>query len=489
MFKKIAPGFLNRIDTHLLTKYPVIWMSKIHYVLWFGLLLYLASTIIGFLVPINLTNRADDGLWYVLLSILSFILSWFWGYRYLIFNKEKNFGKLKFSDEYLNFLLVFFSVSVFAWFASPFVISYNTKMANLYTDNEVIKDINTLNELEPFIPTSYYSYENTYDTLKKQTFFNVNKINAYNNYTPYHFLNDTLKFPLVLSNYQLQLSYKPSADYNVVKAKVAEHIAICKKYGVKSGINENEMAANYVKAQKAGWVNIEEITLGNDYYKEEIRIAFNNLFDAKFGKLFIWDKDFLWGMFYVVFSVSLLLVLFKLTYWKQYLITAIVAALYPLFAFIISQIVFGSTSSETVFQWFIFILFGFSIVSLFITAKNNFEFKPFFNIINILFFVLAIYMPMMIVSFLRRHTNVFEYYNYSFNTGYPSSKSEINMYGQKIEVFDYTYYLDQYLYSYWQDQYDFWFMLCKIVPIILFLICLPFMKKLFVKQLALPRTA
>ena len=192
MFKKIAPGFLNRLDTHLLTRYPVIWMSKIHYVLWFGLLLYLVSTMIGFLVPINLTSRTDDGLWYVLLSVFSFVLSWFWGYRYLIFNKEKNFGKLNFTDEYLNFFLVFFSVTIFAWFAAPFVISFNIKTANLYTDSEVIKDINTLNEAEPFIPTSYYSYENTYDTLKKQTYFNVNKISSFNNYTPYQYLNDTL---------------------------------------------------------------------------------------------------------------------------------------------------------------------------------------------------------------------------------------------------------------------------------------------------------
>ena len=291
------------------------------------------------------------------------------------------------------------------------------------------------------------------------------------------------------SNYKLLIAYKPTSDYNTVKLKVAQHIAICKKYGVNAGFNEDEMAATYIRAQKAGWLSIEEINLGNDYYKEELRIAFNNLFDAKFGKLFIWNKDFLWGMFYLSFSVSLLLLLFKLTYWRQYLITAIASALYPLFAFIISQILFGSSRSETVFQWFIFILFGFSIVSLFITSKNKFEFKPFFNILNVLFFVLAIYMPMLIVSFLRRNTELFEYSRFSYNGGYPNASTQVNLNGEQIQVFDYTYYLDQYLYSYWQDQYDFWFMLCKIIPIILFLICLPFMKKIFVKQLALPKRA
>ncbi|MDO9000403.1 MAG: hypothetical protein Q7W45_11605 [Bacteroidota bacterium] len=486
MFKKFAPGFLNRLDTYLLTKYPIIWISKIHYLLWFGLLLYVSSAIIGFLVPINLTSRADDGLWFVLLSVLAFILSWFWGYRYIIFNKEKNFGNLNFSDEYKNFLLVFFSIAIFAWFASPFVVSYNTKMAHLFTDDEVVQDINTLNETEPFVPTSYYSYENTYDTLKKQTYFNINKITSYNNYTPWRYLNDTVNFPMVLSNYKLLVSYKPSTDFNFVKSKVALHISICEKYGVHPSFNENEMAAIYIKAQKAGWMDVQEINFGNDYYKEEMRIAFNNLFEAKFGTLFLWKKDFLWGMFYFIFSLSLLLVLFKLNYWKQFLITMIVLALYPLFIYILSQILFKHSSAENAFQCFVFLLFVSSIISLFITAKNQTIFKPFFNVLNQLFFLLIIFMPMIIVNYLRRYTSVFHNYT-SYNYGYDSMKASAYVEGQETQALDYNYYLDQYLYSYWQEEYDFWFMLCKWVPIILFIICLPFMKKLFVKQLALPR--
>ncbi|MDP1799883.1 MAG: hypothetical protein Q8L81_00930 [Bacteroidota bacterium] len=486
MFKKIAPGFLNRIDTYLLTNYPIVWISKIHYVLWYGLLLYLISTLIGCFVPIDLTSRADSGLWFLLLSVLSFILSWFWGYRYLIFNKEKNFGNLKFGDEYKNFFLVFFCVTIFAWFASPFVISYNTKMAHLFTDEEIMQDVNTLNEIEPYVVTNYYSYENSYDTTKKQTFFNVNKIYSYNNYTPYQYLNDTLQFPKLVSSFQIRTNYKPISDLNVVKEKIGRHVSICEKYGVYPGFDVNEMAARYIKAQKTGWISIDEMSLGNDYHKEEMRTAFNNLFEAKFGKLFIWDKDFLWGMFYAIFSLTLLLVLFKLNYWQQFLIMGIVCALYPLIAFILSQIFFKSSSSEHSFQWFVFLLFITTIASLFISAKQEKTFKPFFNILNQLFFLLVIYMPMMVVHYLRRYTNIF-HDHFSYNYAYAAAKTEVNMYGKKIEIYDYTYYLDQYLYSYWQQQYDLWFTLAKWVPILLFFLCLPFMKKLFVKQLALPR--
>jgi hypothetical protein len=486
MFKKIAPGFLNRIDTYLLTNYPIVWISKIHYVLWFGLLLYIISTLIGCFVPIDLTSRADSGLWFLLLSVLSFILSWFWGYRYLIFNKEKNFGNLKVGDEYKNFFLVFSCVAIFAWFASPFVISYNTKMAHMFTDEEIMKDVNTLNEIEPFVVTNYYSYENSYDTTKKQTFFNVNKIYAFNNYTPYQYLNDTLTFPSMLSSFKIRTGYQPLSDLSIVKVKIARHVSICEKYGVNPNFDIDEMAAKYIKAQKTGWISIDELSLGNDYHKEEMRTAFNNLFEAKFGKLFIWDKDFLWGMFYAIFSLTLLLVLFKLNYWQQFLIMGIVCALYPLIAFILSQIFFKSSSSEHSFQWFVFLLFVTTIVSLFISAKQEKTFKPFFNILNQLFFLLVIYMPMMVVHYLRRYTDIF-HDHFSYNYAYAAAKTEVNMYGKKIEIYDYTYYLDQYLYSYWQEEYDLWFMICKWVPIILFFLCLPLMKKLFVKQLALPR--
>lgn len=487
MFKKIAPGFLNHLDTHLLTKYPIVWISKIHYILWFGLLLYITSAAIGFFVPVDLTSRVDSGLWYLLLSVLSFILSWFWGYRYLIFNKEKNFGNLKASDEYKNFFLVFLCITVFAWFGSPFVISYNTKVANMFTDNEIIADVNTLNELEPFIPTNYYSYENTYDTTKKQTYFNVNKINGYNNYTPWRFLNDSINYPQIKSNYQLRLSYTPSADYNTVKTKVEKHIAVCNKYGVFPQYTADEMAANYVKAQKAGWIDINDIPLNNDYYKEQIKTAFNNVFDAKFGTLFIWDKDFLWGMFYVTFSLTLLLILFKLNNWKQFLIMAIVMCLYPLVAFIFTQILFSYSDSEAAFQWFVFLLFLVTIISIVFTAVEKRSFKPFFNILNQIFFLIVVYMPMIIIYYLRRHSAVFEYYRYSYDYESPSATTIAQVKGQSVYIYDYRHYLDQYLYTYWQEQYDIWFLICKISPIIIFIICLPLMKKLFVKQLALPR--
>lgn len=182
------------------------------------------------------------------------------------------------------------------------------------------------------------------------------------------------------------------------------------------------------------------------------------------------------------------MILFKLNYWKQFLITLIVLGLYPLLAFIVSQILSLNSNTERLFQWLIFLFFVVSVVSLIVTSKKQTQFKPIYNLLNQVFFLTIIYMPMMVVYYLKSHTGIF-YDNFYYNYRGASAKTVVNMYGQKIEVYDYTYYLDQYLSSYWQDEYHLWFMLCKIVPIIIFLVCLPFMKNLFVNQLALQRRA
>jgi hypothetical protein len=132
----------------------------------------------------------------------------------------------------------------------------------------------------------------------------------------------------------------------------------------------------------------------------------------------------------------------------------------------------------------IFLFFVVSFVSLFITSKNKHSLNQFLISLIRCFFNGYLYANDGGLLFKKVHQHFYDY-----NYGAAWLKTEVNMYGQKIEVYDYTYYLDQYLSSYSQDEYDLWFMLCKIVPIIIFLVCLPFMKNLFVNQLALPRRA
>ncbi len=492
MFKKIAPKFLKRIDEYLLANHPILWISKLHYVAWYGLLLYLFSGLLGYVMPINLTSSTDAGLWYVLLTILSFILSWFWGFRYLIFNKEKNYGNLNFTDEYKNFGLVFLCVLIFVCVAFPFVMSNNKKVANLYTNAELIEDINTLNALEPYIPTNYYNYENSYDTSKKETFFNVRKFNNYYGYTPYYMLSDSAKFGYEERYTNKGKDYLPCKNIEEVKQKIQQHIAICKKYTIYPTLNVDKVAQSYFNLYATGWANVKAIDLGNDYYKEEVRTAFRNLYSAKFETLFIWRSDFLWAIFYVTITLALLLVLFKLNNWRQFLVTTIVLALYPLMAFIITQIM-SLGNNDASFDWFVFVLFGSAVVSLVLAAKEKHQFVPFYNILNQVFYLLLLFVPMLIMYYLYRHTNIFRYY-YNFEYDYKAAAEPVNhvikeavIDGKNVIVYSWQYYYEQWLRDYWQKEYNKWFNIAKYGAILILIAGLPLMKKLFVKQMALPR--
>ena len=488
MFKKIAPKFLKQIDEYLLANYPMLWISKIHYVIWFGFLLYLFSGLLGYAMPINLTSSTDSGLWYVLLTILSFILSWFWGYRYLIFNKEKNYGNLNITDEYKNFGLVFLCILIFICVAFPFVISNNKKLARLYTTEELIKDINTLNALEPYIPTTYYSYENSYDTTKKETFFNIRKFNNYYSYTPYYMLNDSVRFGYNERYTNKGKDCTPCKSIEEVKQKIIQHIAICKKYTVYADLNVDKLAQTYFNAYGVGWVSSNAIDVGNDYYKEEVRIAFRNIYEAKFEPLFIWRSDFLWVVFYITITLTLILVMFKLNSWRQFLITAIILALYPLMAFIITQIM-SSSSRDATFDWFVFVLYGAAILSLFLTAKQKHQFIPIYNIFNQIFYLLLLFMPMLVVYYLHRHTDIFMFnYSYNYDAVTASANTEAVVEGVgKTTTYSWQYFYDQWLRDYWQKEYSKWFSVAKYGAILILIGGLPLMKSLFVKQLALPK--
>lgn len=52
-FKSISPAFLRRIDHHLLINRPFIWATKIHHVLYWGLLGNLFAVIYAFLLPVS----------------------------------------------------------------------------------------------------------------------------------------------------------------------------------------------------------------------------------------------------------------------------------------------------------------------------------------------------------------------------------------------------------------------------------------------------
>lgn len=480
MFRVITPKFIKDFDAWLLLNYPVMWMSKIHYALWHGFTLWGFSALLGAIMPINLKETIQYELWYFLLTVLGIVILCFWVYHYVIFNKEKNYGTRSFSDEYKNFVLVFFSVAIFLMLPWPFEMIYNSRVAHMYGDEEVLDDINVLNERDPYLTNSTNNYYSWYDSVSKAQYFNIRQLNPYaaSYYTPYY-MQDSAKFPVLLTANQLYHKYRPVTDKDELEKKINEFIAIADKYNCPVNENASDLAQRYIDFLKRDRIPANEL-YGYGSYQYELNYTMNNLCNAKFQQLFIFKRDYLWVMFYFIISVTSFLLLFKITYWQQYLITLVVLLLYPLVMFIFSQLLPYDTymRRDGFFEISILLLVVFSIITLFITMREEKSYKPFYNIFNQLFYVSMIYSPLLFLVFLHDNTNIFHNHDTIDYAGYMDKETTSSIRFSQTLSSEY--------YRYWSNEFDRWIIIMKYAGIIGFLLALPLMKNLFVKQISLP---
>lgn len=496
--RKLIPNFLKNLDAYLLLNAPVIWISKLHYVLFFGLLMWLFSALIGFIIPINLFESQDLGLWYFLFTILAIVALCFWIYRNVIFNIEKKFGNRHWTDEYKIFFLSFFSVFIFMSFAFPFSIIYNSRVANTVTDSELITDINILNEGEPFIVTDINHYYSEYDSIKDKNYYYINDCNTFEEYTPYFIREDSVKLNLLTYYNQTKRYQKRKNNYAEIGQLIQNYINVVKKYNIEFNYSASQCLKYYQNlVEKSPQTNESFIGL-DGINKYDLKEGIENIAEAKFGKLFLWKSEFLLFLFYSTFYISLLIMMFKMVHWKQYIITIITLIILPILLFIISMLIPYSfrNNSENIFVNLVLLSF---FVAIFFAIKGILDTKKFNSFSNIclqLVYLTFPFIPLLTILFLQHTFNVF--YDSSFYTDNSVAiANEIaNEIGEGIgtTVPQNAYYSSkEYLYlKLVYENGKHLFELATWISIygtaFIYIIALvPIFKNLFVKQLALPR--
>ena len=494
MMKNIIPNFLKKLDSYLLLNAPIIWISKIHYVLFFGLLMWLFSAFIGFIIPINLFESQDLGVWYFLYTILALIALCFWIYRNVIFNVEKKFGNRHWTDEYKIFFLNFLAVFIFMSFAFPFSIIYNSRVANTVTDEELIQDINSLNEAEPFIVTDLNHYYSKYDSIKDQNYFYVNQCNLFEEYTPYFIREDSLKYNLLTYYNQVANYKKRVSNYSELTYLIQRYIKVANKYQ----INFNYSAEQCVDFYRNLVENSPQTTTSfiglNGINKYDLRECIENIADAKFRGLILWKSSFLHFLFYSTFLTTLLILLFKMVQWKQFIITIITLIVLPILLFFISMILpFGYRNhTEDVFLDLVLISFGFAVFFAIKGVIHTKEFNAFKNVCLQLVYITLPIIPTLTIVFLQHHFDVF-YDNHFNEATVTDSVQTLN--GIDMKVLDQEAYFNSKEYLYLKLVNDNGMYLFNLYTRISFYVItfiyvaalIPFFKNLFVKQLAIPR--
>lgn len=164
--KQIPMKLLNKLDKYLIENHPLIWMTKLHYVLPISILVNLAFWIWGF-TYVNLKvlrNRISEeifidsyAIYFYLLVAIMFLILWAIAYfkksavRHLYPIKKFYFTRLLILL-FINFLLI---VTPYLSFRS----GINAKVGELANYNDLKKELTMVNRAQAFLPTDANDYD------------------------------------------------------------------------------------------------------------------------------------------------------------------------------------------------------------------------------------------------------------------------------------------------------------------------------------------
>lgn len=483
--KRLIPPFLKRLDQYLLLNHPLIWISKIHYILFYGILLNAVSALIGLALPLDLMYPQDLALWYFLFSVISVVVLCFWIYRVVIFNVEKKFGNRKWTDEYKLFLLNFSCVFILFSFPFPFATIYNARVANYVTDDVLINDINTLNKAEAYLVNELSNYSSSYDTIENKHYYHIKSLMQYDLNTPWTIKGDTDRFRNLRSYYQIKLDNNKTNSKAAIIKRIEEAFEVHKRYGLSPQPFDGDAQKVYsrylelCKASPLTWETFNHTFAANSN-SYMIQKIVSNISEAKFKTLFLWRPEFLLTIFYLCFYTTLFILLFKMVNWRQFLITMVALIIIPILLFIITQLLPYYSNGNYYYRSNAFMLLSVILFAICIafTIKGSVVrkyFNAFDNICSQLFYITFPFFPIIIVVLFKQMFGVF-------------GATAFERYNENADYNSYEYLYNQLMAEYWAKQYNLWLSIAMYGGIIAFVVFLmPLLKQSFVNQLALPR--
>ncbi len=264
---KLVPNFLKKLDHHLLLNYRLVWETRFHYVLFYGLSALLGASILGYIYPMSLTSSLPNQ--YVIAGIVavpSGILLLYWIYTQMQYSIEQNFGK-----RFNGLALARFGIytATFFLFALPSLQIgriLDNRIADLVDEREWHADLLSLNMGNPyFVNDSYdYSYGDSYksygsgydDIYKYLECAEAETKDSYCSYGFEYFGHDYAQDTKTL--------YKPNIESFFLNGKDNEHIRIISAFKETFNKYGGDLEAN------------SEVILTAFKAKEQINLGVNN---------------------------------------------------------------------------------------------------------------------------------------------------------------------------------------------------------------------
>jgi hypothetical protein len=143
--RPLVPGFLKKIYQKLLLNKPGIWSSRIHLVLYYGVLFILFLALLAFLEPRDLRDYTTTKYWMAFVCIISVIALTVWLLYLLRFNVFKKYGNIRPLHALGTFVLYFICTGIIVLFPYVHAAVESMKANAAYGDEELVQDINDIN--------------------------------------------------------------------------------------------------------------------------------------------------------------------------------------------------------------------------------------------------------------------------------------------------------------------------------------------------------
>ena len=154
----LIPKFLKRIDAYLLKNYPNLWITNVHFALFYvivlNVLLYAATAASGYFLTDPIPDVETPFALMILPAVLVFV---FWFIKQARYNVDKNFGKSKLVHDYQNFFVYILVIGLFYSVSAIIPHTLISNVKNAISLEELNEDINTLDHGYPFFDSGHLS--------------------------------------------------------------------------------------------------------------------------------------------------------------------------------------------------------------------------------------------------------------------------------------------------------------------------------------------
>ncbi len=448
----LYPRFLQKFDLYLVKKYPLIWSIRAHYFLYYSLLSCLVLGGLAMITPIGMTDldHHSNEIAISISSILAVTVACFWVYKTVIFDKQRQFGQRKITDEYVSFFLSYATL-VGMWFI---IFSYagalEFKRANIVSDKELIEDVNTANLAQLFmIHSNNGAYKTgllngTLPPMKDLTlnsdyqfFINYNLCEReYKNgeYISHNYI-DGIDSPMIIQAKAYKIKSKTEV-YKLLRSisdlarkydiynydNNYNDYSVWDKYRNSDVLTFDEMKEQY-DSSTLSMINMpidEKAEIDLEFrddkvtnFKHLLANRFNEITSLKFGHHGFFGFESLLISSYFLLGICILLHIFKNVRWRQFIILFVVACLLPII-YAIFGFIFASGSGNSAEYYAKFCYYGtffYGVVHI-VLAYDRKDYSL-WNIVGIMLFnVMILTVPLFTFLFMEKdYRNDYDNFN------------------------------------------------------------------------------